>query len=179
MSDELGALEEDGPTLRFTRTYPHPVQEVWVAVSDHERLLAWFPQRVIGDLLTPGATLDFEPTVEGARPFEGRVLRVDPPHLLEFRWGTDIIGFELAGDGGGSTFVLTALIDELGKAARDAAGWHTCLDFLEADLDHVAPAFTSPQRWKEVHGAYVLEFGPKAATIGPPDFLTEYVSPDG
>jgi len=40
---------------------------------------------------------------------------------------------------GGCTFVLTDAFSELGKAARDAAGWHTCLDFL---AEHVAGAIT-------------------------------------
>jgi len=34
---------------------------------------------------------------------------------------------------------LTDTFDELGKAARDAAGWDTCLDFLEWDLAGVEP----------------------------------------
>jgi uncharacterized protein YndB with AHSA1/START domain len=179
MSAELGALDEDGPTIRFTRTYPHAVEDLWMAVSDNEHLLAWFPQRVVGDLLTPGTALRFDPTVEGAPPFEGEVLRVDPPHLLEFRWAADTIRLELVSEGEGCTLVLTDVIDDVGKAARDAAGWHTCLDFLDAALDHVTPTLTSSERWKEVHGDYVVEFGPRAATIGPPDFLTDYVSPEG
>ena len=55
--------------------------------------------------------------------------------------------------------------DEIGKAARDAAGWHACLDALEAWLDGVpAPG----DRWSEVHPGYVERFGPEAATLGPP-----------
>jgi hypothetical protein len=103
---------------------------------------------------------------------------VDPPHLLEFRWGTDTIRFELGSAGRGCIFVLTDGLDDLGKPAHDAAGWHTCFDFLEVALDHVTPAFTSSERWKVVHGDYVVQFGPAPATIGPPDFLTEYLSPE-
>ena len=102
---------------------------------------------------------------------------MDPPHLLEFRWGTDTIGFELVSAGKGCIFVLTDVLDDLGKAARDAAGWHTCLDFLVVALDHVTPAFTSSERWKAVHGDYVVQFGPAAATIGPPDSSPSTFSP--
>jgi hypothetical protein len=57
---------------------------------------------------------------------------------------------------------------ELGKAARDAAGWHECLDRLGDDLDAGRLSFTPGQRWSEVHPRYVEEFGPEAAALGPP-----------
>jgi hypothetical protein len=86
-------------------------------------------------------------------------------------WGTDVIRFELQRDGGGCTFTLHDVVDTLGKAARDGAGWHTCLDFLAATLDGAVPPFTTTERWKVVHPEYVEEFGPEASTIGPPEGL--------
>ncbi len=169
MEDKLGTLDADTRTLRFTRTYAHPIDKVWQAVSDNEHLQAWFPHRIIGDLLTPGAELQFESSADGMQPFEGRVLRAEPPHLLEFMWDTDVIRFELRPDPDGCTFTLTDVISVLGKAARDGAGWHTCLDFLEATLDGVVPSFTTTERWGEVHGDYVKVFGPEASSIGPPE----------
>ena len=74
-----------------------------------------------------------------AEPFEGEVLEVDAPTTLEFRWGTDVIRLELVPDGAGTTLTLLDTIDELGKAARDGAGWHTCLDQLEHHLDGTTP----------------------------------------
>jgi hypothetical protein len=56
--------------------------------------------------------------------------------------------------------------DEIGKAARDAAGWHACLDALEAHLD--GEPLDSMERWQAVHPGYVERFGPEAATLGPP-----------
>ena len=58
-------------------------------------------------------------------------------------------------------------ITELGKAARDGAGWHVCLDGLEADLDG-RPAPAMPESWQAIHPSYVSDFGPDASTIGPP-----------
>jgi uncharacterized protein YndB with AHSA1/START domain len=168
MNDQLGTLDAHTRTLQFNRTYAHPIDKVWAAVSDNEHLLSWFPHRIVGDLLTPGAELHFESTGDGAPPFAGRVLRAEPPHLLEFLWGTDTIRFELHPDGGGCRFTLTDVFDPLGKAARDGAGWHTCLDFLEAALDGTVPSFTTTERWTLVHDDYVREFGPEASSIGPP-----------
>ena len=98
----------------------------------------------------------------------------EPPHLLEFRWGTDTIRLEVAPDARGSILTLLDTIDELGKAARDAAGWHECLDNLQANLDGTQPTWKPGERWQAVHPSYVEHFGPEAATIGPPESLQEH-----
>jgi uncharacterized protein YndB with AHSA1/START domain len=153
--------------LRFERELRHPVEKVWRAVTEPEHLQAWFPQRVIGSWAV-GEPLRFEaPDGEGGA-FDGEVLACDPPSLLEFRWGTDTIRIELAADGDGCVLTLTDTIDELGKAARDGAGWHVCLDLLEHDLDGAAAPWSGRERWQEVHPGYVEAFGAEASAIGPP-----------
>jgi hypothetical protein len=66
----------------------------------------------------------------------------------------------------GTELTLIDVLDERGKAARDGAGWHACLDALAAHLE-TRPA--PENRWKQVHPDYVATFGPEASTIGPPD----------
>ena len=63
---------------------------------------------------------------------------------------------------------LTDTIGERGTAARTGAGWHTCLDTLAYALAGQAVPWTGEQRWRRVHPSYVSQFGPAAATIGPP-----------
>ena len=77
-----------------------------------------------------------------------------------------IIYFELRADGPGTLLTLTDTFDELGKAARDGAGWHECLDRLVSDLDET-PQRPMGELWVEVHPRYVTHLGPDAATIGP------------
>jgi hypothetical protein len=90
--------------------------------------------------------------------------------LLEFSWGDgDTLRFELREDNGATELTLVDTFDELGKAARDAAGWHACLDALEADLAEDAAPVDTMERWRDVHGSYIERFGPEAATIGPPE----------
>jgi Activator of Hsp90 ATPase homolog 1-like protein len=96
------------------------------------------------------------------------VLAFEPPAMLEFRWGTDVIRIDLEPEGDGTKLTLLDTIDELGKAARDSAGWHTCLDQLEHHLDGTTPPWSASDRWREVHPHYVETLGPEAATIGPP-----------
>jgi hypothetical protein len=95
------------------------------------------------------------------------MLVFDPPSIMEFTWGTDLLRIELAADGPGTLLTLTDTFDDVGKAARDAAGWHECLDLLVSDLDGTAPP-PQGQTWRQVHPVYVTALGPEASTIGPP-----------
>ena len=165
-----GTLEQTaaGPRLRFTRRLAHPPEKVWRAITEPEHLRAWFPDGIVVEEWAVGARLRFEPAPGMAEPFDGEVLAYEPPTVVEFRWGTDVIRLEVAPDGDGTELTLLDTIDELGKAARDGAGWHTCLDQLEHHLDGTTPSWSASDRWREIHPSYVEGFGPEAATIGPP-----------
>jgi uncharacterized protein YndB with AHSA1/START domain len=163
-----GTLEDAGGRwrLRFTRALAHPPEKVWRAITEPEHLRAWFPQQVIGDWVV-GGELTFSSPAGRGPDFGGQVLAYAPPTLLEFRWGTDVIRLEVEGNGSGCTLTLLDTFDELGKAARDGAGWHECLDRLESHLDGKEQPRPG-QTWAEVHPGYVESFGPAGATIGPP-----------
>jgi uncharacterized protein YndB with AHSA1/START domain len=84
----------------------------------------------------------------------GEVLEVDAPSVLAFSWGEETLRFELAPEDGGTHLVL---IDELpaSAAARNAAGWDTCLDRL---------AGLEPGEWQPRFDAYAAAFEP---ALGP------------
>jgi hypothetical protein len=63
---------------------------------------------------------------------------------------------------------FTVTFPEYGKAARDGAGWHVCLDQLAHALADSQPPWTHPDRWRAVHPDYVTKLGPEASSIGPP-----------
>jgi uncharacterized protein YndB with AHSA1/START domain len=161
---------EDGRwQLRFERTLPHPPEKVWRALTEPEHLAHWFPTTIEGERAA-GAPLRFSFPLGEAEPFDGKMLAFEPPTLMELLWGTDVVRLELRAVDGGTALTLLDTLDERGKAARDGAGWHTCLDALAADLDGDADAreALASSRWREVHPHYVERFGPEAATIGPP-----------
>ncbi len=167
----FGRLEmsDDGrPRIRFERTFPHPVEKVWRAVTEPEQLAQWFPTTVEGER-TVGAALRFDFPQGQAPAFDGEMLAFDPPRLMELRWGPDTLRLELHPEGSGTRLVLLDTLEVLGKAARDGAGWHTCLDALTTHLDGRPGSRASLDRWGEVHPTYVAEFGPAAAMIGPPE----------
>ena len=167
--DALGTLarSDGGWSLRFTRRLPHPPPKVWRALTEPEHLAAWFPTDIEGERRT-GAPVRFVFRDGEGPAIDGEMITFDPPSVLELRWGGDeTLRFELRPEDGGTVLTFVNTFDELGKAARDGAGWHVCLDALAADLD--GTPWTSSGRWSAVHGSYVERFGPAAATIGPPE----------
>ncbi len=160
---------DDRWQLRFSRRLPHPPENVWHALTEPEHLDAWFPTTIEGERAA-GAALRFSFREDEGEPFEGEMITYEPPSVLEFRWGDDdTLRFELQPDGEGTALTLLDTFAEVGKAARDAAGWHACLDILGHRLADEEPPFDPGERWQEVHPRYVERFGPEAATMGPPE----------
>lgn len=178
-----GMLEEaDGRwRLRFERVLPHPPEKVWRALTEEQHLAAWFPTTIEGEL-RPGAPLLFRFRESQLPPTGGEVVECDPPRVLEFTWGfsereedrPERTRFELTAEGTGCRLVFATTYDQVGKSARDAAGWHLCFDLLEEHLAGKPPAADSPGRWKPLNRRYAERFGPEAASIGPPESMTEY-----
>ncbi|MBK1788532.1 SRPBCC family protein [Prauserella sp. ASG 168] len=143
---ERGSVIETGdgrPALRFERHVRHAPEKVWRAITEPEHLRSWFPAVVEFDL-SPGARLRFGVTPEQIRRYgmdpghvtEGEVLRADPPKLLEFTWGEELLRWELTSDGeGGCHVVFTNVVDDRDTLAPAAAGWHAGLEVMLAQLD--------------------------------------------
>jgi uncharacterized protein YndB with AHSA1/START domain len=171
MTTREGRLEQADNRwrLRFVRTFAHGREKVWRALTEAEHQVAWFPQEMQGERAV-GATLQFvSREMPDMEKFTGEMLVYDPPSVLEFTWGDDVLRFELEAKADDTTVLtMTDTFTELGKAARDAAGWHACLDVLEASLDGARPSWSSEDRWREVHPGYVERLGHDASTIGPP-----------
>lgn len=166
---DLGRLAREGDhwQLRYVRHLAHPAEKVWQALTDAEHLRAWFPAEIEGERVA-GAPLRFVfPDGQGPA-VPGEMVVYDPPSLLEYRWGEDTLRFELRPEADGCVLTFVTAFGEQGRAARDGAGWHTCLDLLELHLAGAQPPWSPPQRWGQVHPAYVESLGPDAATIGPP-----------
>jgi uncharacterized protein YndB with AHSA1/START domain len=169
MEGKLETSSDGRYVLRFERRLAHSMTEVWHALTDPEALGHWFPQDVEADL-RPGGKILFShrkgEAYESLPGFDGEIIDFDPPRLLSYTWGGDLLRWELLPDPAGCLLIFSDTITELGKAARDAAGWHVCLEALVAWLTGMTPP--PDDRWRKVHPGYVERFGPEAATIGPP-----------
>jgi uncharacterized protein YndB with AHSA1/START domain len=173
MSDDE-SLERTGAVsvLRFRRRLAHAPSTVWAALTQDEQLEAWFPTTIEGDRAT-GAPLRFSFRQSEGAPFEGEMTCYDPPTVLELRWGDDLLRFELRPHSGGGqegcVLTLTVTFPEHRKAARDAAGWHVCLEQLAYVCARTSPPWDPAERWRAVHPRYVERLGPEASLIGPPE----------
>lgn len=165
-----GRLEPSGDwwQLELDRTLAQSPEAVWAALTEPKHLAAWFPTDIEGERAA-GAPLRFVFRKGEGPAIDGTMLAYEPPSLLEFRWGDDeTLRFELQPAGDGTTLRFFDRFPDLGKAARDAAGWHVCLDVLARHLSGEEAPSRSREQWREVHAVYVERFGPGAATIGPP-----------
>ena len=130
---------EGRTALRFTRRLRHPAEHVWAAVTQPEGLARWFPCRVEGDLRV-GGRLRFvfaEDNPEVSEVSEGEVLVFDPPRSFWFTWDAEELRIDLepTSDGGCVLTFSDLMPDDFESgAARNAAGWHVCLDTLEEHL---------------------------------------------
>lgn len=171
MSDqETFERRHSASVLRFRRDLPHPPSKVWTALTDDRHLAQWFPTTVEGERVE-GAPLHFSFRQSEGAPFDGEMTRFDPPRVLELRWGDDLLRFDLEPERGGAGCVLTLTVTfpEHGKAARDGAGWHVCLEQLAYVCGGTEPPWDPADRWREVHPGYVERLGPEASAIGPPE----------
>ena len=168
---------EDRAMLEYRRRFAHPPEKVWRALTEPDQLAAWFPTTIDGERAA-GAALVFRFERLDIDPMQGEMLRFDPPVLLELTWGPDRLRFVLAPDGDGTAMTFTVTVDELGKATRDGAGWHQCLEGLArvvaGERDH---EFDSGQ-WRQLRDEYAGRFGPEASVLGPPqEWKDEYGEP--
>ena len=136
--------------------------DVWEAVTDPEHMRSWFPTRMEMSEWKVGAEITHYFDGHDIEPLPGRVLEWDPPRRVSFTWGADTITFELSAAGtDATTFVLT---EELSAdaAARNAAGWESCLDRLEFGEER--------DSWQHRFDRYASQFTPTLGRqVGPPE----------
>jgi uncharacterized protein YndB with AHSA1/START domain len=158
------------PVLRFERLLRHSPGKVWKAITDPAELAHWFPARVATELRV-GAPMRFtfeSDPAEGGPVTEtpgGEIIEFDPPKVFAYRWGQDVLRWELVPEDSGCRLHFShVLSDAQGGAAaagRNAAGWDVCLDALSTRLDDrppPEPAANPAQMLGQIE-AYVERFG--------------------
>jgi uncharacterized protein YndB with AHSA1/START domain len=168
MSEATLLTTDNRPVLRFERHLPLPVETVWRAVTDTDEMRSWFPTRIEIDEWKVGASLVHHFDDHDIGPLSGTVLEWDPPRRVSFTWSDDTISFELSpSPDGGTTFVLTEELSP-NHAARNAAGWESCLDRLQG---------VDGESWTVRFDRYVASFEPLLGhQDGPPEGMA---NPDG
>lgn len=169
-----GILGEQGgrQVLRFQRFLGHSRKRVWRAITSENELAAWFPASMAGDR-EEGAALRFVfPTEPGRTPSDsddeglvmtGEMLVYDEPNVLEYRWDTEVLRWELDERPEGTLLTFTHTFDDKGRAARDAAGWDHCLASLESLLGGNPVEPFTWERHDQRFAHYARRFGPEGA----------------
>jgi uncharacterized protein YndB with AHSA1/START domain len=165
----------DGRTvLRIERNLRHPQDKVWRALTEPSELAGWFPTLVEVDLRPdgriafafPGGEDDFVEDPDNT----GVVRAYDPPRLLEYTWGAEVLRWELTGTQDGCLLVLTATYDDRPGSASFTAGWLLCFAALDRVLGGSA---TPPGDYADLHEHYVHAYGlDRGEVIEAPDGWT-------
>jgi len=158
--------DADGRTqLRMERALAHPVEKVWRALTEPSELSGWFPAAVELDLRLDGPISFTFPEGEDAErdqqsmedPDNSGVIRAyDPPRLLEYTWGVEVLRWELTPTADGCLLTLTATYDDRPGSASFTSGWTICFDAL----DRVLGGSAVPEKdYAELHEYYVKAYG--------------------
>ena len=174
--EPLGTARRDPDgrwVLRFERSFPHPPQKVWRALTEAGHLRSWFPVDLVGDRRAGAAlTLPFWPEVVerygdriGETVTHGEILVWEPVSLLEWTWDGDVLRWELSARDGGTDLTLTTWLGDPDLDATDpAAGYHDCLHRLRQTLDGQSPSWPAEEEITRLQERYAAALGTPAGT---------------
>lgn len=152
--DATISRSDDTTTIRFVFTVGFEARTIWRGLTDAEELRHWFPTDVEG-ALEAGAALRFSFRDGEGPSFAGQVLTYEPWSVLSFSWADHTLRFELTPEWGACRVVFTDTSADATHAARDAAGWHVCLENLKARLAGLPIDTNTRERWERLLPEYV------------------------
>lgn len=144
---------ENGFTVTYERHLNHSVEEVWSYLTDNDKLPKWFSELRVEEL-REGGVIKFD---LGDGTFEElTILELNMNSVLEFTWWPDSVRFELSEESGGCLLLLIEKIHTItDHTPKDLAGWHVCLDVIQALLD--GTTIERKQEWEKWYKKYVIE----------------------
>ena len=152
MNTDMGTIDStaSGDQVTLRRQLRHPIHVVWAALTEPDQVAVWLMKTSVLDLRVGGA-IGFDEEGMGE---PGTITELAPPSILEYSWTTghepppSTVRFELTEADGGTLLTLIHSRNPAGTAVLDhAAGWHTHLDWLVAQLDEEP----LPDFWARFH----------------------------
>ena len=141
--------------IRFERTYARPVETVWSALTEPERLADWMGVSHV----EPHVGGRFDTIQDSAAPSTGKVVAWEPPKILEFTWSNkdapdSVIRYELTPAGQSTRLVFTQRGVLPGRSALMMPGWQWLFDRL-ANVLESKDGTASGKSWSEWQQVYV------------------------
>lgn len=164
----------EGWTLVFVRDLRHSPERVWVALTDPAELLAWAPFEADRSLAVPGAATLTMIDGDTRQDLPAEVLRAQPPTLLEYTWGGDLLRWELAAADAGTRLTLRHTLKDRDLVPKVAAGWHLCLVVAERllagrPIDPIRGEDARNYGWAELVDGYAATLADRADPADPAD----------
>ena len=179
IESDFGTFAEaaDGTvTLRYERSYLRPIETVWSAITQPERIADWLGAGELEPRAGGRFTVRVGPG--GRVSITGNVLTWEPPSALAYTWtwpgGVEtIIRYDLTAAGTRATrlvFTHTGLPHD--QMASVLPGWHLYLERLGQMVCDTKPETDFSDRHAEIRALYGRRYGTEAAVCEP----TEAVS---
>ena len=167
--NDLGTYVRDGDHIdvRFERRYPRPVETVWKALTEPDRLADWMGRSIV----EPFEGGRYETMLDGLKPMHGRIRVWEPPRTLELHWSNEhapdaTVRYELTPDEGGTRLVFTHRHMPHTTCALMLPGWHVFLVRLGQALDGTRPPdFETP--WRQMQAVYVEHYRLEGLQLDP------------
>ncbi len=145
---EIRTDEDGGTTLVWRREYPDPVEDVWAAITDSERLGRWIGtwtgEPRVGGTVAFTVTGEVDAGGEVADPADVTIVACEPPHHLavdipeggaDRAWHLDLT---VSPTPDGAVLVFAQRLVEGIRREDVESGWAWYLDRLEASLHGTA-----------------------------------------
>jgi uncharacterized protein YndB with AHSA1/START domain len=163
VTSPLGEIRHESDGTRavvFRRRYPHPVDDVWSAITESDRLARWFGS--FEGTPSPGGTVMLTMLAEedaGGEPATVNIVECEPPQRLvlditEATQGAWRIAVTLAPDNGATTLLFEQPVPPDMDPTDAACGWHWYLDRLAASLTG-----TPMPAWSDYYPGLVAAYG--------------------
>ncbi|NHC46156.1 SRPBCC family protein [Motilibacter aurantiacus] len=155
--------DRDGVRLQFVRTFDAPVEDVWSALTEPDRMERWIGTWT-GD--PASGNVLFAMTSEGdVQPEPVRIVRCEPPHVLQLEMATGDgpwpVTATLREQSGRTELTFVHELAEPYDASAIGPGWQYYLDRLDATVRGAEPAADFEPYYPALKDAYPV---PEAAT---------------
>lgn len=124
---------DQGYLASFDRKMSHEPEKVWQMLTDNQKIHQWFAGLQIKQ---PGKRGYLTFDMGNGNIEKLAITDFEEEKRIGFEWGEDHVLFELIPENGDTRLRLLETLAALtSHTAKDLAGWHVCLEVLEALLN--------------------------------------------